>query len=575
MAAAWQPILLLLLLGAVAFSNVPGFELVWDDQHFLVHSTTLTHGSPAALFASDFGLDGSGSGYYRPLVTLSLFLEHRIFGTRPAGYHVMNVLYHLGAALALVWAGARALGSREAAWLAGLVFVLHPIHTESVAFVSGRTDLLATLFFLLAFGCYTRWERGRSAWALASLLGFAAALLAKEPAIVLPAVLLAWELTLARVERGALAPARVAARLSPFLLLALAYLGVRRWVLGSLPGLPLGQESLASRMAEGLQSLGRYLLLLVAPYPANPDYVLDPPAAWISWAIGGALLAVLAVAVGTAVAWRHSRLPAFLALWLLLTLLPATPFMPWGPAQMAERFLYLPSAAFALFLGWIGRRWLPSRGALEGQLDARQALAGCAAAALLLGALGLTLYRNEDWRDPERLFARMETSSPRSWKAAVNLGHLHQQRDELLAAGAAFRKALALQPDLPSALMGLAVVESRLGIHEDAIRLGRRALALAPGSDLMDLQLGFVFSNAGDHAAAAERFAEAARKNPRRLDARYHLALELARAGQEAQARAALSEAEALSRSLGLPPSASGARELARATLAPVDGTPR
>ena len=117
--------------------------------------------------------------------------------------------------------------------------------------------------------------------------------------------------------------------------------------------------------------------------------------------------------------------------------------------------------------------------------------------------------------------------------------------------------------------MGLAVVESRLGIHEDAIRLGRRALALAPGNDLMDLQLGFVFTNAGDHAAAAERFAEAARKNPRRLDARYHLALELARAGQEAQARAALSEAEALSRSLGLPPSASGARELARATLAP------
>jgi len=88
MAAAWQPILLLLLLGAVAFSNVPDFEFVWDDQHSLVHSTTLTHGSPAALFASDFGLDGSGSGYYRPLVTLSFFLEHRIFGTNPAGYHV-------------------------------------------------------------------------------------------------------------------------------------------------------------------------------------------------------------------------------------------------------------------------------------------------------------------------------------------------------------------------------------------------------------------------------------------------------------------------------------------------------
>jgi hypothetical protein len=83
MAAAWPPLLLLLPLSAVAFSNVPGFDLVWDDQHFLVHSTSLTHGSRAALFASDFGLDGSGSAYYRPLVTLSFFLEHRIFGTAP------------------------------------------------------------------------------------------------------------------------------------------------------------------------------------------------------------------------------------------------------------------------------------------------------------------------------------------------------------------------------------------------------------------------------------------------------------------------------------------------------------
>jgi tetratricopeptide (TPR) repeat protein len=170
----------------------------------------------------------------------------------------------------------------------------------------------------------------------------------------------------------------------------------------------------------------------------------------------------------------------------------------------------------------------------------------------------------------------MALSSPRSWKAAVNLGHLYQQRDELLPAAAEFRRALALQPDLPAALMGLAVVESRLGIHEDAIRLGRRALAAAPGSDLMDLQLALIHSNAGDHAAAAERFAEAVRKSPRRADARYHLALELARAGREAEARAVLREAEALALSLALPPSAAGsAADLARSRLSPGDRTPR
>ncbi|MBI2526257.1 MAG: tetratricopeptide repeat protein [Candidatus Rokubacteria bacterium] len=567
MAVLRQPLLLLLLLGAVAFSGVPGFDLVWDDRHFLLYSGTLTHGSPVALFSSGFGLDGAGSGYYRPLVTLTFFLEHRLFGASPSGYHVMNVLYHLAAALALVWAGARLLGRREAAWLAGLVFVLHPIHTESVAFVSGRTDILATLFFLLAVGCYMRWAGGRPPWALPALLCFALALLAKEPAIALPAVLLAWELTLARAERGAAAPARIAARLLPFVLMAAAYLGVRQWALGSMPGLPAGQESLAARTAAGAEALGRYLLLLVAPYPPTPDIVLDP-ATWSSRATAAGLASLLLVGTGAVLAWRHSRLPAFLTLWFLLTLLPATPFVPWGPVQMAERFLYLPSAAFALCLGWGGGRWLPSRAALHGQLAARQGLAACAAAALFLLALGLTLYRNEDWRDSERLFTRMASSSPHSWKAAVNLGHVYQQRDDLLLAAAEFRRALALRPDLPSALMGLAVVESRLGIHGEAIRLGRRAQAAAPGSDLMDLQLALIHSNAGDHAAAAERFAEAVRKGPRRPDARFHLALELARAGREAEARAVLRDAEAFSRSLGLPPSAAGsAADLARARL--------
>jgi tetratricopeptide (TPR) repeat protein len=236
---------------------------------------------------------------------------------------------------------------------------------------------------------------------------------------------------------------------------------------------------------------------------------------------------------------------------------------------MAERFLYLPSAAFALLLGWAGARLVPAREALAGRLGARQTLAACAVAASHPAPGAPAQKPKHGRRDSERLFTRMALSSPRSWKAAVNLGHLYQQRGELLLAAAEFRRALALEPDLPAALMGLAVVESRLGIHEDALRLGWRARALAPGSDLMDLQLAVILSNAGDHAAAAERFAEAVRKSPRRVDARYHLAVELARAGREDEAHAALGEADALALRLGAAGAAPGAAALARATLAP------
>ena len=483
MTAIRHPLLALVLLGALAFAAVPFFELVWDDRHFLHPDSAVARGSLARLLTSDWSLEGPRSGYYRPLVTLSLALESRLSGGSPAVHHAMNVVYHLGAALALVWAGLRLLGSPTAAWLAGLVFVVHPTHTESVAWVSGRTDVIATLFFCLAVGAYARAERVASPWMLAALAAAGAAFLAKEPAVMLPAVLLAWEVT--RTAPGAFRIRDAARRLMPVCLLLAGYLLLRGLLLGAVAG-PIGDlHVLSDRVATGVAVIGHYLWLLVVPYPANPDYVLEPLATWSSWKSLGALAALVGLGAAAGRWWRYSRLPAFCLAWFLLTMLPSSPVLPVGPVHMAERFLYLPSAALALAAGSAGAAALRHAG-LHGWHDVSRAsepralLAGGAVALVLLAGLALTQYRAEDWRDEERLFTRMAASSPRSWKAANGLGHVYEDRGQLAAAAAEYRRAMTLNPTAVAPIISLALVERRMGLHAEAARHAESARRLNP-----------------------------------------------------------------------------------------------
>jgi protein O-mannosyl-transferase len=539
--AVRHPALILILLGGLAFATVPGFDLVWDDLHFLHPGSALAQAPLASLLASDWSLEGPRSGYYRPVVTLSLALETRLSGGSPAAHHVMNVIYHLGASLALVWAARCILPSAAGAWLAGLVFVVHPIHTESVAWVSGRTDLIATLFFCLAVGCYARVDRPRSPWMAGAMAAATAASLSKEAAIALPAVLLVWELARSQATKG------VALRLLPIGAITAGCLALRHFVLGSVVG-PLVEEGLSERLATGVVTLGRYLLLLVAPYPPSPDPVLEPLLGWSAWQPWASLGLLLGLGAAAPLAWRRSRLPAFLLAWFFFTLFPATPLLPVGPVHMAERFLYLPSAAFALALGGVAAALLERAGLrraenLYGASGVRALLAAGGVALLLVGGLGLTLYRNEDWRDAERLFTRMSASSPRSWKAANGLGHVYEDQGQLAAAAAEYRRAIALHSGALAPVISLALVESRMGLHEQATRRAQEARRLDTHGGVA-MQVAWIHSNAGEHEAAAAALAAAAAWEPWRVETRFFHALALARAGRQAEARAVLADAE-------------------------------
>jgi tetratricopeptide (TPR) repeat protein len=515
------------LLAFAAYAGTLGHELVWDDPA-LVESArnAVQSGGLGALLRAEFVLDpmsGESTGYYRPVVLASLRLDSWLSDalTVPT-YHATNVLLH-AAATWLVWLLARTvLATQFAAAAAALLFAVHPVHTESVAFVSGRTDLLASLFALAATWA---WLRRHVAASSAALL---LAALSKESAFVLPAVLLAWDAvrTLgsgARTRRWPARNVRWAAAWGAALVLAAALRA------GAGVGFGTG-ESAAASPAHQAAAWTLHLRLLVLPWPLNAQYAaadLAPSAA----SLGGA--ALLLAACAAAAPARHGRLGALALIWIVGFLLPISGLLAFSAADVAERFLYLPSVGFALLFG----HW-----AAHFAVRLRRAAVFAAVLVLGLGAAA-TIARSRIWKDNATLYADIARTTPRSALAHSNLGLEHLRAGRHDEAAAAFERATSLQPDFALAWTNLGLARRAQGRAGEALAAFERAAALAPDHPGVLMNLGNEYRRAGRPADAAAVLERAARGAAASADLRFLLGTTYADLGRLDDAAAALEEA--------------------------------
>ncbi|MGH7350304.1 MAG: hypothetical protein ACREI6_09805, partial [Candidatus Rokuibacteriota bacterium] len=272
--------LIAVLVAAAAYAATLGYDLVWDDTLLIQQSWRLHHWKelPSLLTSHFWSEVGEASHYYRPLVTLTFFLDMQVWGLRPFGFHLTNVLAHAAVTLAVLAVARRATGGELAAAICALVFALHPLHTESVSFVSGRTDVIATLFFLLALLAYDRGrDRERRVLAAWSLGAYLLALLAKEVAITLSAVLVLWDCLVRRDFRDRRAIWRAAARYAPYGAVTGLYLGLRVFALGGLvdsSGAAWGP--LLARALTALKIVAAYAWITIVPYPTSTYHAIVP-----------------------------------------------------------------------------------------------------------------------------------------------------------------------------------------------------------------------------------------------------------------------------------------------------------
>lgn len=350
---------------------------------------------------------------------------------------------------------ARRLGlGRGVAWAAAALFAVHPIHVESVAWIAGRTDILAFLLAAAALAVHLGPRRDldpprREPWREpAAVALFALALLAKESAAVVPLWVAA--LAAASTPRRPLRVLRVAA---PYCAVVLLYLAARfLWLGVSVPAAPAAHGLLAALLTLP-PTLVRYLAWLA--WPAEPRaYVQNP---YVTSPLDPRLLGALAALA--LLGWALQRLTRRRPVATPLALLLALSFAPianlarlGGPedmgAPMAERFCYLPSLPFLALAALAGATALE----LAVRPTARRPLAAALLAALLVAGVARTWARNRDWHDDETLFTRETASTPGAPLLWINLAQARMRAGHAADADAALRRAEALAPESVGAL---------------------------------------------------------------------------------------------------------------------------
>jgi tetratricopeptide (TPR) repeat protein len=552
--------LALLALTAVVYARTTRFDFVnFDDADYLTGNRHVQEGLTRASLAWAF--TSTRSANWHPLTWLSHMLDWRLYGARAGGHHATSVALHLANTLLLLVALSRLTGLFWPSAFVAALFAVHPLHVESVAWISERKDVLSTAFGLLALSAYARYAQSLL-WRhyLAVLLGYALSLMSKPMWVTFTFLLLlldCWPLGRLPYLTGCKTGARawpVIREKIPFLALSLVSCAVTYWAQrkgGAIT--PVTALPIESRIENALTSYAAYLEKLLWPSGLACFYPFPREAPGAARVF--AMLAV--VAAVTFLSLRARRRHPYLAVgwfWYLGMLVPVIGLVQVGSQAMADRYTYIPSAGIFLMIAWgvsslrapSAPLWLPA-----------------SAVTLALAALGWVQVGY--WRDSETLFRRaLAVTSENSFahnnlgvalmnegkldealahyqesvridgdrfNPRFNLGRALARKGRLDEAVAEYSQAIRLKPDYADAYSELCAALARLLRGDEAVAACRKALEIDPehAAAYNNLAVALVFG--GDLDGARQAYGEAIRLNPDYYEARSNLGALLARQG--------------------------------------------
>jgi tetratricopeptide (TPR) repeat protein len=523
----WQGALIILVVFLV-YLPVLRCGFIWDDNYYVTENPTLHNlgGLKRIWFKV-----GAVPQYY-PMVHTTFWLEHHLWGLNPLGYHLVNVLLHAIAAI-LFWQTLLRLRIRGA-WLAAILFALHPVCVESVAWITERKNVLSAVFYFAAALAYLRFApleqndtgRQRWGWYRVALVLYIAALLSKTVTCSLPAALLLlcwWKK--GRVQQGDISP------LLPFFVLGVGLGLMTAWIEKHHVGAQGAEWSLtfADRCLIAGRALWFYAGKLVWPVHLTfiyPRWKIET-GVWWQWLFPVAAVCVVA---GLWLArWRIGRGPLVAVLFFAGTLVPALGFVNMYPMRfsfVADHFQYLAGAGLiTLCAAGLARipRVIP------------------ATLVVLLGAL--TWQQAGIYRDPETLWRDTLAKNPDCWMAHNNLGTIFAAKDRVDEAIENFRQAIQINPNSFEALNNLGVALATKGRFDEAIENYRKAIQINPNyGDALD-NLGLSLAAQGKFDEAITNYHRAIQVNPNHPKTFLHLGTTLGQLGRTREAVAQYREA--------------------------------
>jgi tetratricopeptide (TPR) repeat protein len=463
----------LCVLAAVVFANTFKNDFVgYDDQNLIVGNQSIRSLSPSGV-AHMFLPEHRGN--YQPLRTFSYAVDYAIWGMRPFGFQLANIILHALTVIG-VWLLARKLTPGPTAFVAALIFAVHPIHVESVTWMSARKDVLCLVFFLAAMLLHENFEeKGKGLSYALSIAATGLALLSKLTAVMIPFCIF-----LLDICKNGWPPLdelrRKIVRLLPHMFLVCLIIGLNfvRPEVGSSHGDALaGLEGTGQGMTRDIWLsmplvVCRYIGLLFAPFNLSTHYEVSR----ISQISDLRVLAPVVLLSGLALAaiagfLRGKNVLAFSIGWFAITFLPTSNLVPTA-AMMTDRYMHIPSVGFSILLA--AALLYPASRIQSTDKSSFRMLALLPAIAIVLLLSILTIRRNSDWRDTESLFKRTLLVNPRSVDAQLALGTMKADMGDLDGAIKMYRDALTVSPGHYRILYNLGVTYRKKGWLREATR---------------------------------------------------------------------------------------------------------
>jgi tetratricopeptide (TPR) repeat protein len=486
---------LISLFAIIIYSNSLGGEFVYDDDYFIVKNIAIRDlgniprffSNPSSVAFSELAQD-----VYRPVTAISYAINYSIGRLDVFGYHLVNVLLHSANSVLVFLFLSVAFGDIFLAFVAAIFFACHPVQTEVVSWISGRSSLLSLFFYMGALTAYLIGsKRTRPAcWAYTSvsLALYAFALLSKEMAITLPLMLLAYDV---HFREGEPWRSRLI-RYAPYVALTIAFVASRSAILGRVNQCGWWGTGPYDTLLTMSTVLVDYMRLMLVPAELCAFYVTN---IYTSLADTRVIVSMaVLIPLFASMPFLYRRMPglSFALWWFLLALLPVSNIVPIRALQ-AERFLYFPSIGFCLFAAICLER-IALIGYRQKARSAR--IVAVAIAVLLTGSYTVrTMLRNEDWKTPEAITASILKVAPLNPWAYASLGAAYSGQERFQDAVKPLLKAITLSDSYfaPRSILGFCYLE--MGRYDDAIRVLSDALKLKPDNLEALNSLGVSYAN--------------------------------------------------------------------------------
>jgi protein O-mannosyl-transferase len=490
-------------------------------------------------------------GHYQPLTWVTLGMDYVLWGMNPFGYHLTSLILHAATAVAFLFLARELLsivtGSAEkppAVWLgaavSALVFALHPLRVESVAWATERRDVLSGLFYALTILAYLyawRSEKFRGRWYWLALALFLCAILSKSITVTLPAVLLLLDIYPLRRLGGSNGWWNETTRPVYWEKVPFALLSVVAAVVAFFPHALIGDMAslerlgVLERLTVSVYGLWFYFWKTVAPFKLSPLYELPSQAElWTLPFMLSYVVVILTIALGLGL-WRRLPGVGIAGLAYSATLLPVLGIFHNGPQIVADRYSYLACMGWAVLAGAGGQYlWQAS---VDGRIHKRTFLLGSWLTAVLLFGLGLLTWRQTQvWHDPERLWNHVLSTTGESLFARNNLGNALVAQGRFGEAMAQFQRALKIDPNDADAVYNLGNSLAQQGNFEAAGEQLQHALQINPGNAMAAYDLGNVRARQGRFEEAMAQFERALKIDPGLTKAHYNMGSLLTQQGQ-------------------------------------------